>query len=94
MQKTTTKTEYPRYKSKEGQQYSCIGWSVCLRNGWEHYAFELVDKENEIYFGFVHGWEDEFGDFSAQELRENGINFITDPRKLNQIAPPVGWTRV
>lgn len=84
---------YPKYVDEHGHEQTCIGWAVG-QNGWEWYAFDIVDKDNHIYFGFVHGFEDEYGNFSSMELQENGIEFITNPDKLNEIAPPVGWTKV
>ncbi|PKL40779.1 MAG: hypothetical protein CVV44_03995 [Spirochaetae bacterium HGW-Spirochaetae-1] len=82
--------KHPQYKSPKGQVYTCVAWAIDFgRTNWEWYGFEKED--GNIYFGFVHGFEDEFGYFSADELRENGIKLITDPRELNQIAPPIGW---
>jgi hypothetical protein len=88
-----TKTMYPKFKSPEGKEYTCIGWACDLRTSWEWYAFELVNKAHDIYFGYVLGFENEWGDFSAQELKENGIKFHTDSEDLNDIMPPIGWER-
>lgn len=91
---TITKTEYPCYRSPEGREYQCIGWAIDLRINWEWYAFKCIDMQNEIYEGYVMGFCDEYGDFSVQELRANGIRFITDVRKLRELRPPIGWKRI
>ena len=57
--------------------------------GWEWYALEPID--GDVAYGFVHGFEDEFGSFSISELKENGVYWTEDPAKLRSIAPPVGW---
>jgi len=89
-----SKTGYPTYVDPYGNKHKCIGWGISLRIGWEWYAFKLEDKKNHIYFGFVHGIEDEFGSFSAKELIELGARFEVDPNKLQELQPPVGWKKV
>lgn len=87
----------PIYKNPDSQQeYTCIGWACDIRTGWEWYAFEVVEKTSDdtIYFGLVHGYETEFGDFSLQELKQNKIKFHTSLADLNGIQPPIGWERV
>lgn len=82
--------------SPEGKEYNCLIYGVdALRSGWEWYGFEIVEKSNEdiIFFGFVHGDEDEWGNFSLSELRENKVPVYTNPNDIADIAPPVGWTR-
>jgi len=86
---------YPIFQMKGyDTPYRCIGWGNTLKTGWEWYAFEIVDKENGIYFGYVMGWESEFGNFSAQELAENGIHLELNPKELHSIMPPEGWVKV
>lgn len=51
------------------------------------------DEFEDIYFGYVMGDEDEWGDFSTSELKENGIKFYTEPKDLQAIMPPQGWTK-
>jgi hypothetical protein len=82
----------PIFVSPDGKLYECLGWAICMKNSWEWYGFE--DVGNNEYFGFVHGDDDEFGYFSVSELLENGIRFITSAIDLNEIMPPVGWTKL
>lgn len=78
--------------SPDNKKYTCILYAVdAFRSGWEWYGFKNVG--NEQYFGFVHGDADEFGTFSANELRENDIPVYTDPVDIMEIQPPIGWTR-
>lgn len=87
-------TNRPIFKDPStGKRYTCLGWAVSLRTGWEWYAFEVVEESDEdtIYFGLVHGHETEWGNFSLKELTENGIDFITDPEELWDILPPENW---
>jgi hypothetical protein len=87
-------TGYPKYVDPwSNKEHTCIGWAVGP-NGWEWYLLEVVDKKQHIYYGFVHGDADEFGDVSAKELLENGIQLVVDPKKLQEIMPPVGWKKV
>ncbi len=80
--------DYPKYKSPGGHVYTCIGWACGMpKINWEWYAFE--DQGDGIYWGYVMGFENEFGSFSAQELHENGIHFYTDPEVLREIASPI-----
>jgi len=86
---------YPVYKDQYGHEHTIIGWAIGFpRCNWEWFATEK-DKECEgIYFGYVMGFEDEWGSFSVDELKENGIRFITNPRELQGLMPPPGWTKV
>ena len=84
--------EYPKVKSPEGRIYTLIGWACGLpKLNWEWYAFE--DQGNGIYFGYVMGFENEWGSFSEQELNENGITLCKDPKALATLEPPIGWER-
>ncbi len=81
----------PVFVSPEGKSYKCCGWACGFpKINWEWYAFE--DMKDGTYFGYVMGFENEFGYFSEAELKESGIVLIKDNR-LNDIAPPIGWTR-
>lgn len=81
----------PVFIDNNGKPHACIGYAIDLRINWEWYAFE--DMGNGIYFGYVMGFENEWGDFSVQELAENNINFTTDPEILNDLMPPIGWKK-
>lgn len=89
--------KYPKYHCEiTGKDYTCILWAQGT-NGWEWFGFELNDKENKLYFGYVMGFENEFGYFSLQELIENGVKIITDPKILHELEPPTGsegWTKI
>jgi len=85
--------KYPEYISPEGKVYACIGWACGLpKLNWEWYAFEHL--EEDIYWGYVMGFENEYGSFSIKELSDNGIRFYTEPSDLNQLEPPLGWNKV
>lgn len=89
-----TLTGYPKYVDPwSDKEHTCIGWAVGP-NGWEWYLLEVVDKKQHIYYAFVHGYEDEFGNVSTKELLENGIQVVVNPKKLQEIMPPVGWKKV
>jgi hypothetical protein len=76
------------------KEYTCIGFACdALRSGWEWFAFEKDKEDPNIFFGLVHGFETEFGYFSKAELQENKIPFYENPKDLQGIMPPVGWTK-
>jgi hypothetical protein len=83
---------YPVFKNEKGSEYKCLAFAVSLKNGWEWFGFDL--EPDGCYFGFVHGFEDEYGYWSPEELRQNGVRVYTDPTELQDIMPPIGWTRV
>jgi NTP hydrolase family protein/strawberry notch-like protein/inorganic pyrophosphatase-like protein len=93
------KEAYPSFIDPDKTEYRCYGYGVHIvktgpnsvgGTGWEWYAFEPI--KGDIAFGLVHGFETEWGSFSLSELKENGVRFITDPKDLRTIMPPVGWT--
>jgi len=90
-----SKKKFPRYLAPSGQIYTCIAYAVSIRSGWEWYGFEVVHKEenNTTYFGYVMGFDSEFGNFSSAELKENNIPLCTEVNDLLEIAPPIGWFR-
>lgn len=88
----TGATKYPVMITPEGVKYPLIAWaSDPMRSNWEWYGVE--DLGNGIYFGYVMGFENEWGNFSEQELNENGIKLNKNPRDLDDLAPPIGWTK-
>ena len=87
-----TEKNYPLYYNEDmGKEYRCILWAQA-KNGWEWYGFEIDDKDNKIYFGYVMGAFNEWGYFSLQELLDNGVKVITNPKELHELAPPIGGT--
>ena len=94
VEEVTEKTieQYPLYYNGDmKKEYRCILWAQA-KNGWEWYGFELDDKDNKIYFGYVMGAYNEWGYFSLQELLDNGVKVVTDPKELHELAPPMGGT--
>ena len=72
-------------------EHTIKGWAVSLRIGWEWYGFKRYS--DGVWDGFVHGFEDKFGTFDENELKENKIELVTDPKVLStELAPPLGWT--
>lgn len=55
---------------------------------WQWYATEF-DPQERVFFGFVHGFEDELGYFSLDELESLGIRIERDkyftPIKLGRV---------
>ena len=84
----------PIFITPKGKEYTCIGWASGVpKCNWEWYAFEKVEGCDKVYFGYVMGFENEYGDFSEKELNDNGIKFYKSAKELNEIAPPIGWTK-
>jgi len=84
------KSKCPVYVDEFGKKHTILGWACgAPKSSWEWYATEIND--DGICFGYVMGFENEWGSFSVQELNECGINLITDPDKLKDLAPPIGW---
>jgi len=85
----------PIYIDDFDHEHKILGWASGMpRSNWEWYATKCVDKKEQIYYGFVMGFEYEWGTFSVKELTELGIRFITNPEELNQIMPPPKWRKV
>jgi len=86
--------DYPVFIDDFGKKHKIIAFAVGFpKINWEWYATEIVDKKEGIYYGYVMGFEDEWGTFSKSELNENGINLITTPDDLQEIMPLIGWTK-
>ena len=58
---------------------------IILRNMWEYYLGE--PDENGIAFGYVMGFENEWGDVSMDEIKPYIIS-IARGDELNYIMPP------
>ena len=83
---------YPVFINPKGTEYTCIAWACGFpKLNWEWYAFE--EEAEGIYFGYVMGFENEYGTFSEAELKENGIKLFKTAKELNEISPPIGWKR-
>jgi hypothetical protein len=85
--------EYPVFKSPEGEEHTCIFHSIMPGIFWEHYGFKQSHSDPDIYYGYVMGDYEEWGNFSRKELEENNAMITTDPDVLHTIMVPPGWTR-
>ena len=61
---------------------------IILKNYWEYYLEE--EDENGIAFGYVMGFENEWGDVSMDEIKPY-IKSIVRGDELNYIMPPEGY---
>lgn len=86
--------KYPIFVSPEGKEYKCIAHAVS-GNGWEWYGFEIEEQTSEdtLYFGYVMGFENEWGYWGRSELEQAGVVIATSPYDLSDIAPPSGWNK-
>tara|TARA_Y100001951_G_scaffold99093_1_gene100656 strand:- start:496 stop:768 length:273 start_codon:yes stop_codon:yes gene_type:complete len=78
-----------KVNDNHGREHTIHAWYI-LVNGWEYYQTEPTDEEN-IAYGFVHGFEDEWGSFSTDEMGEY-IMAHAKGDELNEIRPPIGWS--
>jgi hypothetical protein len=65
-----------------------VAQHVILRNFWEYYL-EATDKDG-IAFGYVMGFENEWGDVSMDEIKPYIIS-KTSGAGLDEIMPPAGY---
>ena len=83
---------FPVFIDPSGSHHTCIAWACGIpKLNWEWYGFEK--NGDDIYYGYVMGFENEWGSFSATELADNEIQLVTDEKSLNEIEPPLGWTK-
>lgn len=61
---------------------------IILRNFWEYYLEE--PDENGVAFGFVMGFENEWGDVSMEEIKPYIISNVTG-NTLHEVMAPVGY---
>ena len=61
---------------------------IILKNYWEYYLEE--EDENGMAFGYVMGFENEWGDVSMDEIKPY-IKSIVRGDELNYIMPPEGY---
>ena len=80
-----------QFKSPDEKVYTCVLHGIHLRSRWEWYGFEQTDEDT--YFGYVQGFENEFGYFSLKELKDNKVSIISNP-KPGDVLPPIGWKQV
>jgi hypothetical protein len=65
-----------------------VAQHIILRNFWEYYL-EAAD-ENGIAFGYVMGFENEWGSVSMDEIKPY-IASIARGKELDYIMPPFGY---
>ena len=61
---------------------------IILRNFWEYYLGE--PDENGIAFGYVMGFENEWGDVSMDEIKPYIIS-IARGKELDYVMPPFNY---
>ena len=74
--------------SNEGGKSFAVHQHIILKNFWEYYL-EKTDKDG-IAFGYVMGFEDEWGDVSLNEVKPY-IMSKTSGAGLYEIMPPEGY---
>ena len=70
----------------EGGEPFAVHQHIILRNFWEYYLGE-TDKDG-IAFGYVMGFENEWGSVDLNEIRPH---VISATRLLDEIMAPVGY---
>ena len=97
-------TDYPIYHHiKTGVQFKCILAAVARVNNnfetMEWFAFEKVvcpDGRKNQFSGFVMNnvhCIDEFGEWNLSEVPK-GASLAVTPKQLQEILPPIGFTRM
>jgi hypothetical protein len=61
---------------------------IILRNFWEYYLEEA--DENGIAFGYVMGFENEWGNVDLNEIKPHIISKVVG-NMLDEVMPPVGY---
>jgi len=78
----------PIYSQENAEDPICVVKFFDILSSWAWYGIEY-DPETELFFGFVHGYEDELGYFSFPELRDFGIRIERDlwfkPTPLSEV---------
>lgn len=68
------------------------GWFI-TRHGWEYYL--LDDKRNcDVRFALVHGYEQEMGDVSMEEVYPFRRTACYVPSEIRELNPAPGWVWV
>ena len=76
-----------KHAERKGETFA-VYQHIILRNMWEYYLGE-PDK-NGIAFGYVMGFENEWGDVSMDEIKPYIIS-KTSGAGLDEIMPPAGY---
>jgi hypothetical protein len=73
----------------EGHESFAVHQHIILKNHWEYYLGK-TDK-NGIAFGYVMGFENEWGDVSMEEIKPHIMTQTTD-LDLDEVMPPAGYS--
>ena len=71
----------------EGHEPFAVHQHIILKNFWEYYLGK-ADKDG-IAFGYVMGFENEWGDVSMEEIKPYIMTQTTD---LDEVMPPAGYS--
>tara|TARA_Y100001951_G_C11276687_1_gene262415 strand:+ start:874 stop:1143 length:270 start_codon:yes stop_codon:yes gene_type:complete len=74
--------------NEDSREPFAVAQHIILRNMWEYYL-EAPDK-NGVAFGYVMGFENEWGSVDLNELKPYVIR-ATKGTELNDIMPPEGY---
>ena len=78
------RTRNIKHAERKGETFA-VYQHIILRNMWEYYLGE--PDENGIAFGYVMGFENEWGDVSMDEIKPYIIS-IARGKELDYIMPP------
>ena len=75
-------------KDQNGNSHTIHAWYL-TKHGWEYFQTEATDKHGYSY-GFVHGFADEWGSFSLNEIKPYLMSSAKG-YQLYELDPPIGW---
>jgi hypothetical protein len=75
----------------DGRVETVHAFTVLMSIGWEWYVLEPMEVGRDVYRCLVDGAEQEVGDVSMIELRNNGCMRPVGGKDLHTIMPPIGW---
>lgn len=75
--------------NEDSSEPFAVAQHIILQNFWEYYLEEA--DENGIAFGYVMGFENEWGSVSMDEIKPYVISRATG-EMLNDIMPPDGYS--
>ena len=85
---TATTTQGRNIISNEGGEPFAVHQHIILKNFWEYYLGE-TDKDG-VAFGYVMGFENEWGSVYLPEIEPYIISKTTDT-VLDEVMPPEGY---
>jgi len=83
----TMKTRSIKHADGKGEAFA-VSQHIILRNFWEYYLEE--PNENGIAFGFVMGFENEWGDVDMNEIKPYIISQVKGTA-LDEVMAPAGY---